>query len=401
MRILFAGGGSGGHVYPSVAVAQLALDQGYVVRFVASRDGLERPVLESLGFDVSFIDAVKLTSRNILKIGPIGLKGLFQAREIMKEFRPDVIYGTGGYVAFPALLAGWWAGVPRVIHEPNTVPGRANKLLAYLADRVLLSHAQTRSLFAYPDRCLVLGTPIRYSYAGKRIGSFPDTATRDLVDSSQGVASGVGMTLGILGGSQGARSVNLAVADLYPRLAGIEGLTVIHVTGRRDHEMIRERLAGSGVGNVELYPYVDDMESLMHRLDFGVCRAGAITVAELTEFEIPALFIPHEPSVGDHQRKNAQVLVEADAARILSQNDLTPDRLFDEISLFLVPEALEQRRSALRRVKRPGVARSHLDLLIQLGAHEVITEPSDCPNAEFPPMYSEKDPVSADRTPVP
>lgn len=344
LRIAFAGGGSGGHVYPAVAVAHRALEQGAEILYLVTPDGIESRILKGLGLPTATLPAVKLVARNVLSVMPMLAMGVWKARQILQDFKPDVIYGTGGYVAFPTVLAGRTLGIPTAIHEPNTVPGRANWVLSALSDAVVLSHGVTRATFPRMATCLEMGTPLRYVYDRSR-------------------AQRTGRTLAILGGSQGARAVNQAVVELYPQLAAIENLRVVHVTGEREYAPIAEAAARLGCPRIEVLPYVEDMESLLYRVDFAISRSGALTLAELVEFEVPAIFIPHEPSVGDHQRKNAMTVVEPGGGEILEQSVLTPQRLLEIVSRFLDPLKLEGYRQRLRQLRKPEAAQRVFSLL--------------------------------------
>jgi UDP-N-acetylglucosamine--N-acetylmuramyl-(pentapeptide) pyrophosphoryl-undecaprenol N-acetylglucosamine transferase len=350
MRIAFAGGGSGGHVYPLVAVARRALERGCSpgdLLFLVTREGLEHQIVTTAGFSSETVHAAKLIWRNMLRAPVQMAMGLFDARRALARFAPDVVLATGGYVAVPSVLAAASLSVRRVLVEPNTVPGRANMALARLADGVLTSFEETARHLPWRASALLVGTPLRFRF---------DPAK---------VKRGPGRTLLVMGGSQGARALNLAVRRLYPRLAAIEGLEVVHVTGTRDHAAVTEGLP-AGFDKIEIVPYTERMDELYYRADFALCRAGAVTLWELVEFGVPAIFVPHEPSVGDHQFKNARVLAALGAADVVRASQLDDESLYARIRSFAQNGQLDRRRQALVSLRREGTTDRVLDLLERL-----------------------------------
>lgn len=350
MRLAFAGGGSGGHVYPALAVAREAVARGMPaseVVFIVSPDGLERRVVEGHGFAHECVSAARLAGGRWLQAGLENLAGILDARRALARARPDVLLATGGYVAAPAVLAAWSLSVPSVLLEPNTVPGRANRLLSRLSGGVLTSFPQTRRHLAARVPVVEVGTPLRFSFDPAR------------------VRRGPGRTLLVVGGSQGARALNLAVRRLYPDLSRVPGLSVVHVTGTRDHGDVSAGWA-AGQGPIEVIEYTERMDELYYRADFALCRAGAVTISELVEFGVPAIFVPHEPSVGDHQYQNARVLAEAGAAAVVRQGSLSDASLLGLIRGFAANGMLDRRREALASLRRPGAAGRVLDALHRL-----------------------------------
>jgi UDP-N-acetylglucosamine--N-acetylmuramyl-(pentapeptide) pyrophosphoryl-undecaprenol N-acetylglucosamine transferase len=347
LRIAFAGGGSGGHIYPAVAVAREALARlpgpPAEVLFVVS-DGLEKSVVEGFGLPYAEIPATRLVAKNLLRILPQMWAGIQAARVAFRRFRPHVVYGTGGFVSFPAVVAAWLEGIPSLLHEPNTVPGRANRFLARIAKGVVTHFPQTRRHFPHRVRCLELGTPLRYEFDNVRK---PRSSTRTVL---------------ILGGSQGARSLNVLVRNLYPQLAGIPALKVVHITGRRDYDEIVGK--GSSVpANIEILPYAEEMDQILYRTDLAICRSGALTVSELVEFQIPAIYVPYLNSVGNHQFENAKTLMDRGASDIIEEPNLSGEHLLSSLKAMLQPGVLEQKRQALAALRRPGATRRVLEAL--------------------------------------
>jgi UDP-N-acetylglucosamine--N-acetylmuramyl-(pentapeptide) pyrophosphoryl-undecaprenol N-acetylglucosamine transferase len=350
LRIAFAGGGSGGHIYPALAVAQAALGRTgrpTEALFLVTRDGLERGVIDTHQLPAVEIPAVRLVRSNLLRILPETWAGIRAARKALREFGADVLYGTGGFVAFPACVAAWLEGIPFLLHEPNTVPGRANLVLCRLADGVITHFPQSREHFPRRVRCTELGTPLRYAY---------DPARR---------VRGRETTVLVLGGSQGAKALNRLVSNLYPKIGARPDLRLIHVTGTRDHDEVRAKLNADWT-NIEVVPYTEEMDQVLYRTDVAICRSGALTVCELVEFGIPAIYVPFHNSVGNHQFENARLLRDGRASVIIEEPDLDEARLLDELERIVRPEVLEEHRRAMAGFRRPGASLRVLEALESL-----------------------------------
>ena len=360
LRIAFAGGGSGGHIYPALAVAQAALlraSRPAEVLFVVTREGLERTVIQAHGHPMAEVPAARLVMRNGFRVLPEMWAGVRAARQALRAFRADVVYGTGGFVSFPTVVAAWLEGIPSLLHEPNTVPGRANAVLAWLAQGVVTHFPQSKDNFRRPwfggqVRCLELGTPLRYAY-----------------DATRRVA-GRELTVLVLGGSQGARALNRAVMELYPRLAGRGDLRLVHITGRADFDAVKAAPGADG-RNIEVLPYTENMDEILYRTDVAICRAGALTVCEMVEFQIPAIYVPYPNAVGNHQFENARLLQEAGGSRIVEEPQLNAERLMRELEELVRPEVLLAHRKALAGFTRPGAAGRVLEALEGLVQRDV------------------------------
>lgn len=350
LRIAFAGGGSGGHIYPALAVAQAALARASrpaEVLFVVTKEGLERRVIAEHGHPMAEVPAARLVARNALRVLPEMWAGIRAARQALRAFRADVVYGTGGFVSFPTVVAAWLEGIPALLHEPNTVPGRANLVLTWLAQGVITHFPQSKDNFSKRVKCLELGTPLRYAY---------DASRRQ---------RGNELTVLILGGSQGARVLNRTVAALYPKLAKLPGLRFVHVTGTRDFDEMKSA-PGADNPNIEVIAYTEKMDEILYRTDVAICRSGALTVCEMVEFQIPAIYVPYPNAVGNHQFENARLLQEAKASRIIEEPMLTADTLLGELEQLVRPEILEAQRKALAGFSRPGAAVRVLEALESL-----------------------------------
>ncbi len=316
MKILIAGGGTGGHLFPGVAIAEefRRRDASTNVLFIGTKRGLEARVLPQIGFRLETLEVEGIKGRGVARSLAAMLKiprSLIQSRRIIGGFDPDVVIGVGGYASGPAVLAARLMGVPTAIAEQNAIPGETNKILGRFADRVFLSFPETARWFR-PDRVRVTGNPIRAAIAG--------AAKRER-------KPGEPFAMLIFGGSQGAHRINQAVLEALPHLGDLKGkIRIIHQTGKDDLEMVKKGYSDQAV-EADVLPFITDMASAYGKADLLVCRAGATSIAEITASGKAALFIPFPFAVNDHQTKNAELLVNRGAAAMIPERDLTGEKL--------------------------------------------------------------------------
>lgn len=349
MRLLLAGGGTGGHLFPAVALAQglLQQDSEASVHFVGTARGLESRLLPKLGLPLATVDMAGFVGRGLfgkLLIIPKLLKSIRQSQRILRYFQPDLVVGVGGYASVPVLLAAKMSGVPYLIHEQNAVPGLSNKFLARWAEVVCLSFAGSEKEFS-ETRTLLTGNPLRQG-----LEILPEMLPKN-------------GTLLVFGGSRGAQAINRAVVGMLPKLVEENpGLRLLHQTGEEDLEEIRQGYRDAGVNPRQVVPFIDDMASAYADAELVICRAGATTIAELTVCGKPAILIPYPYAAGDHQTANARELETADAARLLPQTELTPERLAGMVSEMIGDRVkLEQMAANARKLGRPGATERILD----------------------------------------
>jgi len=355
-RLLIAGGGTGGHLFPGVAVAEAlrAREPDAEVLFVGTERGIEARVLDGLGWQLATIDASGLKT-----VGLLGaLKGLFrvpralwQSRRIIKRFRPDAVIGVGGYASGPAVLAAWLMRRRTAILEQNSIPGLTNKILGKLARAVFIAFDETRRFFR-AKKLIMTGTPIRAQIRDRLTAGGEDRPARN----------GDRFRLFVFGGSQGAMAVNELVPDAVAQLAAAgRSLDVVHQTGQRDLDRTRERYAAAGV-EADCRAFIDDMASEYHRADLVVARSGAATVAELAAAGVPAILIPYPTAADNHQEINAREMADRGAALMLRQADLDGSKLAEELmKLMEDPGALERMRSGMKALGRPNAADAIVD----------------------------------------
>ena len=310
-RVLIMAGGTGGHVFPALAVAKILRQQGWQVEWLGTRNGIEARVVPENNFTLHCISAVGLRGKGFgkLLIAPLYLlRAQWQSLRVFMRFRPDVVLGMGGFASGPGGLSAFIMRVPLVIHEQNAVAGTTNRILAKLAQRVLSAFP---SVFARGE---VVGNPVRDDIAAlafaKKVISLPDQPLRLL----------------ILGGSQGAQALNNLLPSALALLPEAIRPEVFHQAGNNLLEETRKNYQKVNVvARVE--PFVEDMAAIYRWADIAVCRAGAMTVSELTCAQLPALLIPLPSAIDDHQTANAQWLVRGNAARLLPQVTLDAELL--------------------------------------------------------------------------
>jgi UDP-N-acetylglucosamine--N-acetylmuramyl-(pentapeptide) pyrophosphoryl-undecaprenol N-acetylglucosamine transferase len=357
VRLVIAGGGTGGHLFPGIAVAEefLSRDKGNEVLFVGTERGIEARVLPRLGFRVEFIAAAGLRGKG----GLSQLKGLFmllygysQSRRILKAFRPDLVLGVGGYASGPVVLAARGMQIRCFIHEQNAIPGMTNKILAHVAEEVFISLDESQNFFP-KGKALLTGNPVR-----KEILAAAET---EAVGGGDGI-----IRLLIFGGSAGAHSVNQAVTAALPFLSRFrERLAITHQTGENDLAEVREAYQREGIG-AEVVPFIDDMAGAYRNASLVVCRAGATTIAEVTACGKACIFIPYPHAVDDHQRRNAEALLKKGAGFMLLERELTGERLAQQIAeLVEHPAQIESAGENARGLARLDAARMIVDEMLK------------------------------------
>ncbi|MCL2760028.1 MAG: undecaprenyldiphospho-muramoylpentapeptide beta-N-acetylglucosaminyltransferase [Desulfuromonadales bacterium] len=345
MKLLIAGGGTGGHLFPGIAVAEEFLSRApeNTVVFVGTEQGIESKVLPKLGYELKAIPASGIKGKSLLsKVKALGmlLYGYSESRKILKELKPDLILGVGGYVSAPALLAARGMQIPRFIHEQNAIPGVTNKLLSRFVDEIFISFEESLKFF-HKDRAILTGNPLR-----KQITE--DVAIID------GERDGRFHIL-VFGGSLGASRINKVMAEAASRFSSIKDMIAIkHQTGEKDIDEVKRAYESAGI-DAEVVNFIDNMAEAYRAADLVICRAGATTIAEITASGKPAIFIPFPYATDDHQRRNAEALLKQDACGMILEVELTPEILFDRVKeLIDNPEALKAMGENARKL-------AHLD----------------------------------------
>jgi undecaprenyldiphospho-muramoylpentapeptide beta-N-acetylglucosaminyltransferase len=359
MRAILAGGGTGGHVIPALAIAhELKQQYGAEVLFVGTARGIENRLVPAAGYPLRLVQVGalnKVSLKTRLKTF-LGLPAaVWEARRILREFAPDVVIGVGGYASGPAMLAAVISGVPTLAFEPNVVPGFANRMVARWVSAAAVHFEETAEYFKDAE---VTGVPVREA--------FFDIASKAAPRDSP--------TLLVFGGSQGAHAINVAVMQSLPELLKqVPELHVIHQTGERDFNDAQAAYAALG-SSVEIFRFIDDMPAFFARADLVLCRSGASTVAEITAAGKPSVFVPFPRAADDHQRINAQALERAGAAVVLEETKLDQVWLVDTVSALIGdPSRLARMSAAARSLSHPNAARDIAAMAARLAGIELAT----------------------------
>jgi UDP-N-acetylglucosamine--N-acetylmuramyl-(pentapeptide) pyrophosphoryl-undecaprenol N-acetylglucosamine transferase len=358
LRLMIAGGGTGGHLFPGVAIAEelRARAPDAAVQFVGTRRGIEARVLPELGWPLELIEVSGLKTvgaagavRGLVRLP----RALWQARRVVKAFAPDAVIGVGGYASGPVVLAARLRGIPTAICEQNSIPGLTNKLLGRLARAVFLSFDESRRFFR-PSKIVMSGNPVRRELVQKLLATGP--------------AAGDGAVhVLVCGGSQGAVAVNeLASRALIAlagevKLAGELRLEIVHQTGEKDLEPTAARYREAGVA-AECRGFIKDMAGAYQEADLIIGRAGATTVAELAIAGKPAVLVPYPFAADNHQELNAREMADKRAALMFRQSELTAEALADALRPLLAePARRVEMGAAMKSLARPAAAAAVID----------------------------------------
>ena len=350
VKLLIAGGGTGGHVFPALAIAHEWISRGKKrdVVLVGTQRGIEMKLVPQAGLPLETLRVAGLKGKggatlvkNLAMLGP----GLMDALRVVRKHRPVAAFGVGGYAAGPMMLATWMNGIPNVIFEPNAEPGFTNRVLAKISDRIAAGYEV--SARAWGEKARVTGCPVRPEFF-----AIPRRAPQKP------------FRLLVTGGSQGALLINRAFVDAMDRLAARKNeLCIVHQTGERDYNAVRTAYARREY-LAEVVPFLTNMAERFAWADAIVCRAGAITAAEVAAAGRAAIFIPFGHATDSHQLRNAQEMAGAGAGRVIPEQELTPERLTTEIfSLLDQPQEIERLAAAARGLARPDAARDIVNMI--------------------------------------
>jgi UDP-N-acetylglucosamine--N-acetylmuramyl-(pentapeptide) pyrophosphoryl-undecaprenol N-acetylglucosamine transferase len=350
VKLLIAGGGTGGHVFPALAIAQEWLSRGNEreVVLVGTQRGIEMKLVPQAGLPLETLRVGGLKGKGgatLLKNLAMLVPAMLDAQRVLRKHKPIAAFGVGGYAAGPMLLAAWLGRVPNVIFEPNAEPGFTNRVLGRISKRIATGYEVSAQ--AWGNKAIVTGCPVRpefFAIASRR----PERPFRLL----------------ITGGSQGALPINRAFVDAMDRLAARKNeLAIVHQTGERDYNAVRTAYARREI-HAEVVPFLKNMAERFAWADVIICRAGAITAAEVAAAGRAAIFIPFGRATDSHQLRNAQEMSRAGAGRLISEKELTAEKLTAEIFTLLdQPQEIKKLSTAARGLARPHAARDIVNLI--------------------------------------
>jgi len=352
LRVLIAGGGTGGHIIPALAVArELVAHHAAEVLFVGTARGMESRLVPESGFQLRLVDVGQL--KNVSLVTRLRTlfalpRAIFACKRLIREFQPNVVFGVGGYASGPAMAAALWLKIPAMAFEPNAMPGLANRLVGKRVQAAAVNFPSAARWFRNAE---VTGIPVR-----------PEFFT---------VTAPTAPHLLIFGGSQGARVLNSALpANIVALLNEIPGLTVLHQSGARHYEQTQAAYAASGAdpSRWQVRPFIDEMPARFAQATLVIARSGASTVAELAAAGKPSLLVPFAAAADDHQRRNAEEMVKAGAAVLLDESEIdAPGKLLAALTgLLSNPERLAAMAAAARTQAHPAAAERIASRLAEL-----------------------------------
>lgn len=322
--VVIAGGGTGGHVFPGLAIAEefRRRNENNRILFVGTRRGFERTAVPDAGFGIAYIDVEAIKGKGIMRALTSAAKiprSMVQSRAILGSFRPDMVIGVGGYASGPAVLTALLMDVRTAIAEQNAQPGLTNKILGKMTDLRFLSFSETKRFFPGKES-LVTGNPVRSGFLSLTIGKRGERRPFNLL---------------IFGGSQGASSINHAVMEFLEHAGPLlDELHIVHQTGKADFEVLQEVYRERSI-DAEVLPFITDMAGAYQWADLLICRAGATSLAEITASGKAAILVPYPFAAGDHQTRNAEILAAAGAARMVTERELSGSRLMREVETLM------------------------------------------------------------------
>ncbi len=366
MRAIITGGGTGGHIYPALAIAKGLKERypGIEILYVGTDRGLESDIVPKEGYPFEKINVAgfkrSLSPKNIKILWQAG-EGLLQAMRIVRRFKPDFAVGTGGYVTGPVMMACAVQKVPTLIHEQNALPGVTNRILSRMVSRVAVTFEDSIKHFPKSARIKLTGLPVRPEIFEVRK---EDAYLRLGIKPKKPV-------LLVFGGSRGARKINTAMVKVVEEMQH-EEVQVIHATGQIGYQEYLKMLQAKGIslvniGNITTVPYLYNMKDALAVADLVVCRAGAATLAEITALGLPGILVPYPYAAENHQEYNARALAERNAAVLIKDQDLTGEVLLEQIKKLLSsPETLHNMAEESLKLGKPQALNDILDLIAEL-----------------------------------
>lgn len=332
MKIIMTGGGTGGHIYPAIAIAEKIKEENphAEILFIGTERGLEKDLVPQNGYPIKFITVSGFNRKNLIKNFKVVkdlLKGSRQARTILKEFAPDAVIGTGGYVCGPVVRAAHKLGIRTFIHEQNAFPGVTNKMLEKYAEKVFIGFEAAGKYFKNKDKLILTGNPVRKDFFNSN-----KSIARKSINASDG-----DFIVLCFGGSRGAGKINDAMLEVVESLNGVQKVSLYFVTGASYYQSIVERLANRGFknsGNIYIEKYIYNMQDYLTAADLVISRSGALTVSEITVCGKASILIPSPNVTGNHQYHNAKAVADKGGAVIMEEKDLSAEALLSIISDF-------------------------------------------------------------------
>ena len=345
MKVVIAAAGTGGHINPGIAMANKIMQEepDSKIIFIGTNRGLENDLVPRAGYELKHIDSYgisrELSIKNIKRLYKT-YKSIGEAKKILKDFKPDIVIGTGGYICISVGEAAKRLKIPVILHESNAFPGVAVKLLSKYAEKILLGFEEAKNRLPKANKLVVTGTPTKI----KKI-NYSDQEKKEKLDSIQLKDKKLPIVL-VFGGSQGAQSINIAILGIVEQKLNTN-YQIIWAAGKGNYEQVKNELATKNIDidsieNAKILPYIYNMQEMMNIADLVVCRSGAMTISEITILEKPAIFIPFPFAAENHQEYNARVLEKIGAAKIILDKDLNAQILNNQIGSIVANASILQ-----------------------------------------------------------
>lgn len=363
MRVIFAGGGTGGHINPAISIADYAKshDENFEALFIGTRGGLETKLVPKAGYELKFIDIQGFDRRHLLrnvKTVQKLMKANSECVKLIKEFKPDCIVCTGGYVSGPVAIASHKTKTPSLIHEQNVYPGLTVRGSAKYVRYLAISFEETANHLKDKEKCVVTGNPIR----GKILNANYNKSREKLGIKRPFVL--------IFGGSLGADKINSTVIGMLDKIAADNKIDLLFGTGDRNYEKVMAKVSELGIetgGHIKIVPYIDNMEDCMAAADLVISRSGAITVSEIAALNKPSVLIPSPNVVRNHQEQNAREFERLGAAEVIVEDELSSDALYEKISQIInSPEKLSKMADNLEQLAKRDALEKIYELMLTM-----------------------------------
>lgn len=354
MKVIIAGGGTGGHIFPALSIADeiLSRSRENKVLFIGTSKGLEKELIQSKGFDIEYIRSSGIAGKGIFsKLLAImkSTAGLADSFRILKGFKPDVVIGVGGYVSGPVLLSAKLLSLPTAICEQNSVPGLTNRILCRITDRIFATFEESLEYFK-SSKTVVTGNPVRKEILSTEI---TDHRSSDRI------------TVFITGGSQGASKINRVMPEVFDHLGKKNRVRIIHQSGKNDLKTVGDAYSRLGL-DAEVHSFIDDMASAYHRADLVISRAGAGAVSELSALGKPSVLIPYPYAANNHQYFNAKFMEKGGAAVVVEEKDLDHMIFCKIIDKILDRTKLDEMSACALKLARPEATQNIVNEIYSL-----------------------------------
>ncbi len=348
MKVIMTGGGTGGHIYPAIAIAEKIKEKrpDADILFVGTKRGLEKDLVPQNGYPIKFVTVRGVNRKHIMKNVKVVkdlLKGSREAKKILKEFKPDIVIGTGGYVCGPVVRAAHKLGIRTFIHEQNAFPGMTNKMLEKYVENVFISFADAEKYFKHKEKLILSGNPVRRAF----FDAVKTDSRRFIKEQEEN------FMLLCFGGSQGAGKINDVMIEVAENLNGIQNISLYFVTGNAYYDSILKTMEDRGFvnkGNIHIKKYISNMQDYLSAADLVISRSGALTVSEITVCGKASVLIPSPNVTGNHQYYNAKAVADKGGAVLMEEKELSSEALLKIVSHFkLNPQKLKDMERASQK----------------------------------------------------